>query len=148
MRDTRTQNFFPLPNQIFNLGLESGEILVYSYLMYCEDRKTYKCHPSYRTIGESIGMSINTVKKYVAGLEKKRLITTEPTMVKTKDGRYHNGSLEYTIRPIQNAVDYYEDIQMQQLLAEHARANTQRALEEFDRKHKNTIEKGQKTNHV
>ena len=37
--------FFPVPNMIFNLGLDGGEILVYLYLMYCEDRKTFQCYP-------------------------------------------------------------------------------------------------------
>ena len=36
--------------------------------MYCEDRKTFQCHPSFSTIGEAVGMSNNTVKKYVRGL--------------------------------------------------------------------------------
>ena len=46
--------FFPLPNDIFILGLTAGEVAVYSYLSYCEDRRTYKCHPSYKTIGKSV----------------------------------------------------------------------------------------------
>ncbi len=37
------KNFFPLPNEIFSLELSSGELAVYSYLLYCEDRKTYRC---------------------------------------------------------------------------------------------------------
>ena len=88
--------YFPVPKSIFNLGLVSGEILVYIYLMYCEDRKTFQCYPSYNTIGTAVGMSKNTVKKYVEGLERRGLIYTEPTMVRTKDGRNHNGSLLYT----------------------------------------------------
>ena len=36
------QRYFQLPNDIFNLGLSDGAILVYTYLMYCEDRRTYK----------------------------------------------------------------------------------------------------------
>ena len=47
--------FFPLPQRIFSLGLSSGEILVYAYLLYREDRKTFKCHPSYETIGKAVG---------------------------------------------------------------------------------------------
>lgn len=31
------KNFFPLPNEIFSLGLSSGALAVYSYLLYCED---------------------------------------------------------------------------------------------------------------
>ena len=102
-----TQNFFPLPNAIFRIGLTSGEILVYTYLMYCENRKTYQCHPSYSTIGEAIGMSKNTVKKNVDGLRKKGLITTEYTTVTTKDGRVHNGSLLYTLLPIEAVEEAY-----------------------------------------
>ncbi len=31
------KNYFPMPNEIFFIGLNSGEILVYAYLMYCEE---------------------------------------------------------------------------------------------------------------
>ena len=59
------------------------------------------------SIGEAVNMSNNTVKKYVRELEKKGLITTEYTTVKTKDGRTHNGSLRYTLRPIQPIEEAY-----------------------------------------
>ena len=62
------KNFFPLPNEIFSLGLSSGALAVYSYLLYCEDRKTYQCYPSCRSIGKAVHMSVNTVRKYVAEL--------------------------------------------------------------------------------
>ena len=32
------RDYFPLPNEIFSLGLSTGEIAVYAYLMYCEDQ--------------------------------------------------------------------------------------------------------------
>ena len=121
--------YFPVPKSIFNLGLVSGEILVYIYLMYCEDRKTFQCYPSYNTIGTAVGMSKNTVKKYVEGLERRGLIYTEPTMVRTKDGRNHNGSLLYTLQPLKPIEDAYFDklirIQNQKMLA-------QAALEKYD----------------
>ena len=129
--------FFPVPNMIFNLGLDGGEILVYLYLMYCEDRKTFQCYPGYKTIGSAVGMSVNTVRKYVQSLEKKRLITTERTMVRTKSGKAHNGTLKYTIRPIQEAIDYYEEIQMKRLYAEAARRRAEEALAKYDEKHRN-----------
>ena len=129
--------FFPVPNVIFNLGLEGGEILVYLYLMYCEDRKTFQCYPGYKTIASAVGMSVNTVRKYVQSLEKKRLITTEWTMVRTKSGKAHNGTLKYTIRPIQEAIDYYEEIQMKRLYAEAARRRAEEALAKYDEKHRN-----------
>ena len=50
-----------MPNEIFSLGLNSGEIAVYAYLMSCEDRKTFQCYPSYNTIGKALDMSKNTV---------------------------------------------------------------------------------------
>ena len=129
--------FFPVPNMIFNLGLDGGEILVYLYLMYCEDRKTCQCYPGYQTIGSAVGMSVNTVRKYVQSLEKKRLITTEWTMVRTKSGKAHNGTLKYTIRPIKEAIDYYDEIQMKRLYAEAARRRAEEALAKYDEKHRN-----------
>ena len=136
-KPTVADKFFPVPNMIFNLGLDGGEILVYLYLMYCEDRKTFQCYPGYKTIGSAVGMSVNTVRKYVQSLEKKRLITTEWTMVRTKSGKAHNGTLKYTIRPIQEAIDYYEEIQMKRLYAEAARRRAEEALAKYDEKHRN-----------
>lgn len=111
-------NYFPMPNEIFRLDLSDGAILVYAFLMYCEDRKTYQCYPSYATIGKAIKRSENSVAKYVRELEEKRLIYTEPTEVTLKDGRKHNGSLRYTIRPIAEAVEYAYEQQILRLQAE------------------------------
>ena len=107
------KNYFPLPNEIFCLALSAGEIAVYAYLMYCEDRKSFQCHPSYKTIGRAVGLSRNTVKKYVSTLEEKRLIFTKSTTVCPKDGRKRNGSLLYTIRPIEEAKEYYYQLQLE-----------------------------------
>ncbi len=124
-------DYFPMPKSIFRLGLESGEILVYAYLMYCEDRKTFQCHPSYSTIGEAVGMSNNTVKKYVDTLERKGLIRTEHTTVRTRDGRTHNCSLLYTLQPLKPIEEAYFDRQLREA---QARLNAQVALEKFNRK--------------
>ena len=80
------KHYYLVPNEVFNLGLTSHEIAVYNYLLRCEDRRTYQCHPSYRTIGKAVQLSENTVRKYVAGLEEKGLIHTEPSTITTKDG--------------------------------------------------------------
>lgn len=109
------KNYFPLPNEIFSLGLYSGEISVYAYLMYLEDRKTFKCHPSYKTIGRALKMSRNTVRKYVKSLEEKRLISTEPSSVTLKSGKKQNGNLLYTVLPIQEAVEYFYTRQIQSI---------------------------------
>lgn len=108
------KNYFPLPNEIFMLGLCAGEISVYSYLLYRENRETFQCWPSYKTIGKAVGMSQNTVRKYVMALEGKALISTEPTSVRTRSGQKRNGSLLYTIRPIQEALDLFYERQMAQ----------------------------------
>jgi predicted transcriptional regulator len=106
------KRYFTLPNEIFCIGLSSGEIAVYSYLLRCENRKTYQCYPSYRTIGQALKMSQNTVRKYVQSLEEKHLIETEKTEVYTKEGQKRNGTLLYTIRPIAEAIDYFHSEQL------------------------------------
>ena len=101
-----------MPNAIFNLSLNAGEISVYAYLLFCENRKTYQCYPSFATIGKALGMSRPTVKKHVDSLVDKGLIYTEPTSVFTKAGKKWNGSLLYTIRPIQEAQDIHYERQL------------------------------------
>lgn len=118
------KNYFPLPNEIFCLGLGSGEIAIYAYLLFCEDRKTFQCYPSYRTIGRAVGLSRNTVRKYVSELERKHLIVTAPTTVYTKDGVKCNGNLLYTILPIKQAVMncYKQQLERAKLLRAQSKA--------------------------
>ena len=98
--------FFLLSNAIFTLGLSPGEMTVYAYLIFCENRETYQRWPSIGRISQHTGMSANTVAKYIRQLEEKRLIDVEPTKVRTKSGEVRNGTLQFTIRPIQEAVNY------------------------------------------
>ena len=98
--------FFLLPNAIFTLGLSPGEMTLYAYLIFCEDRKTHQCWPSIGRISQHTGMSANTIAKYIRQLEEKQLIDVEPTKVRTKRGEVRNGTLQFTIRPIQEAVNY------------------------------------------
>ena len=109
------KNYFPLPNEIFVLGLNTGEIAVYAYLLFCENRKTFQCWPSCRSIGRATGMSVNTVRKYIHSLEAKGLIATEPTTITDRYGRKRNGNLLFTIHPIAEAVErhYVEQLQSQ-----------------------------------
>ena len=115
MKHTRKGNFFSLPNEVFLLGLSPGELAVYSYLRRCENRRTHRCWPSYKTIGKAVGMSENTVHKYTLRLEERRLITTEPTEVITRDGQKRNGNLLYTILPIQEVINHSYERQMVKL---------------------------------
>ena len=121
------KNFFPLPKDLFHLGLCAGEIAVYAFLMYRENRKDYTCVVSYREIGAAVGMSKNTVSKYVATLEERGLIETEPTSIITRDGLKGNGRLKYKILPIQIAVDRHNADKLARLEMETARYNLQKA---------------------
>ena len=120
------KNYFPLPNELFHLRLSAGEIAVYTYLMYRENRKDYTCVVSYREIGAAVGMSKNTVSKYVAKLEARGLIETEPTSVITHDGLKGNGRLRYRLLPIQIAVDRHNANKLAQLGLDTARYNLQK----------------------
>ena len=135
---------FIVPNAVFQMDLSGGEIIVYSYLLYCEDRKTFTCYPSYETIGGAVGMSKNTVRKYVRMLEQKGLIETSPTTVVTKKGEVHNGSLKYHIRPIAEAEEGFDRRQMKRLQEEAARERVRKALGSQDEKHGNSPENGPK----
>ena len=119
------KNFYMVPNEIMRLGLSVGEIAIYNYLIYCEDHNTYQCYPSYRKMGEALGLTRKTVMKYVKSLEDKCLISTEHTTVTLKSGEKQNGNLRYTIRPIKEAREHFYRQQMIKL--------------EFDFKNKNKL---------
>ena len=110
-----------LPNELFSLKLNLAEISIYTYLLYIENRKTHQCWPSYKIIGKAVNLSPKTGKKCVAELVDKGLISTENTSVITKKGVKRNGSLRYTIRPIQEAVELYHQRQLRKLELDAAR---------------------------
>ena len=106
-------NYFLLPNEFFNMDLTAGEIALYAFLMRMDDRKSYTCYPSFKTIGEALRMGgKNTVMKYVRLLEEKELIETKRTIVEYHDGVLRNGNLMYRILPIKQAVDAFHRRQM------------------------------------
>ena len=127
------KNYFMVPNEVFHIDLSHPKISIYCYLLSIEDRETYQCWPSYKTIGKALGMCENTVSKYVRSLEEKGLIRTEPTMVRSKDGRPLNGNLLYTIRPIQTAIELFYERQFQQLEEDAARQRAAERLAELAR---------------
>ena len=103
------KHYYLVPNEVFNLGLTSHEIAVYNYLLRCEDRRTYQCHPSIRT---------------------------EPSTITTKDGRVRNGSLIYTIRPIQEALELNYQRQFLQAERDMERAQAEKRLVELNQQNK------------
>ena len=115
------KNTFPLPNEIFLLGLCPGELAVYAYLRRCENRKTHQCWPSYKTIGSAVNLSENTIRKHVCSLVDKGLIQTENTSVITKAGLKRNGNLLYTIPPFQSILEDYYRQQLEKAKRDTAR---------------------------
>ena len=111
----KLKNVFIISNYVMQLDISATALAIYFYLMYIEDRKTYQCYPSYKTIGKALKIkSKGTVAKYVRELEDKCLIYTEATEVILKDGKKRNGNLKYTIRPIQDALEHFYHEQMQE----------------------------------
>ena len=108
-------NYFITPNVVFDLHLHAYELIIYSYLLRIEDRNTYQCLASYSTIADKLGISVNTVSKYVGRLEEHGLIRTEHTEIITQDGLKRNGCLRYHILPIRYAVDLHHKHQIAEL---------------------------------
>ena len=135
-QQNKLSNQFILSNYVMQLGLSTTALAIFCYLVYIEDRKTFQCYPSYKTIGKALDIkSKETVAKYVRELEDKCLIYTEPTEVILKDGEKRNGNLKYTIRPIQDAVDHFHQEQLKRIQEDAAHAKAQKTLDDYNRKH-------------
>ena len=132
--DERKNRYVRLPNELFGMGLDHNEISIYAYLLYCENHRKNLCYPSYGTIGRTLGMCKNTVRKYVLSLEAKGLIETEETQV-IVNGRRRNGNLKYTLLPISEAMEYYMKRQIEVARLEAAKQRAAKKLAEFDRTH-------------
>ena len=96
-----------LPNAVWGLGLTACELATYMYLIFRENRQTFRCHPSYEEIGRAIGRDKRSVPKYIDGLVEKRLIEVEPTTLTLADGTRCNGTLEYHLLNPRIAVDHF-----------------------------------------
>ena len=132
-------HYFSLPNEIFSLNLCAGELAIYAYLLYLENRKTHECYPSYRNIGAAVGIhSKNTVKKYVDMLEEKRLISSCPTKILTAHG-VRNGNLLYHIQPIELAIQHRDRMAAYRAEAELERAKAHYALLKQHRERTNAM---------
>ena len=108
-------NFFSQPNEVFLLSLSAGELVVYSFLKRCENRRTHQLWPSIKSIGKAAGMSENTVRKCVRQLVARGLISAEPTMIHPKTGEKRNGNLRFTLLTMQEVVDQSYARQLEEL---------------------------------
>ena len=124
------KNCFPVPNILLDMDLPSSAVAVYLYLLRSADRKTDQCHPSEATIAKRLHLSRNTVAKYVRLLEERGLIITEHTKIITKNGIKKNGSLLYTIIPLQKVMKQHYEHQFNALERTTERQKAQAKLAE------------------
>ena len=109
-----------------------GEICLYLYFLYREDRKTYTCYPSANTIAEELQISRPTVRRYIEMLEKKGLISSERTTIYTKKHGSRNGNLKFTIHPIKPIADAYFE---KRIRRQQAKLAAEEALKRYDERH-------------
>ena len=130
----RAKNCFPVPNELLCFDLPAGAVAVYIYLLRHADRRTNQCYPSEAAMARDLHLARNTVAKYVRLLEERGLIRTERTSIITRDGHKQNGSLLYTILPIQFSIDQFYQRQLD--AAERARERQQvaRRMEQLAQK--------------
>ena len=124
------KNCFPVPNILLDMDLPASAVAVYFYLLRSADRKTDQCHPSEATIAKRLHLSRNTVAKYVRLLEERGLIITERTKIITKNDIKKNGSLLYTIIPLQKVMEQHYEQQFNALERTTERRKAQAKLAE------------------
>ena len=124
------RNCFPVPNILLDMNLPANAVAVYLYLLRNADRKTNQCHPSEGTIAKRLHLSRNTVAKHVRLLEERGLIVTEHTKIITKNGIKKNGSLLYTIIPLQKVMEQHYEQQFNALERTTERRKAQAKLAE------------------
>ena len=124
------RNCFPVPNILLDMNLPANAVAVYLYLLRNADRKTNQCHPSEGTIAKRLHLSRNTVAKHVRLLEERGFIVTEHTKIITKNGIKKNGSLLYTIIPLQKIMEQHYEQQFNALERTTERRKVQAKLAE------------------
>lgn len=89
-----TRNFFSLPHEVFELGLERDELLVYLYLVYHSSLK-YTSKLSCAIISKAVGLCEKTVRTHLRTLADKGFIQL----------RNNDGQLPCTLCPIWDKVN-------------------------------------------
>lgn len=100
-----SENFSSLTSELFFLSIGHGAITVYTYLLYCEDRHTHRCHPSYRATSDVVHLTVPTVMKHITKLMVKQFITVQNISYSDRQVMKQNGNNQYTILPIWTAMD-------------------------------------------
>lgn len=99
------QNVFPLPHEVFELGLKRGALLVYIYLVYRKSLKHHTSDLSCAVISEAVGLCEKTVRAHLQTLVDKGLIE-----MTDNDSR-----LSYTLCTIQDKVRECNEVESAQI---------------------------------
>lgn len=73
---------------------------------------------------------------YLRSLEKRGLVETEQTLVRTKNGEVHNGTLKYHITPIAPIKKAYDEKELDKLKRE---AEMRERISKYERHTKNSV---------
>ena len=96
----RTQNnYFTMPNEVFQLGLSAGELAVYSYLACCAGQKDL-CWPSIKTIALHCSCSENAARDAVKQLVDRGFIRKVATKQMRRNGSWRQSNNHYYILPL------------------------------------------------
>ena len=71
---TPSPDTFPLPHEVFELGLEQGALLVYIYLVYHKSLKHSASKLSCSAISKAVGLCEKTVQRHLHTLISKGFI--------------------------------------------------------------------------
>ena len=97
-----TENFFRLPNKIFDVGLTPIQFMIYAYLVCCAGNKGY-CWPSQATISRKTGIGKTSVQEHLKVLQQRQIIK------KIKhEGMYGHKNNVYTLLSLSNPEVYRE----------------------------------------
>mgnify|MGYP001778294601 FL=1 len=109
-------NFFMIPNEVFDLNLKPQQFAVLCYILKCCD-KTKTCYPSIHTIAKACAISDNTVRESIKFLCKRKIITKSGGFTVGKYGKIQSSSYLFSLNPNfydagfgrDNLVEYYKD---------------------------------------
>lgn len=92
------KKFARTPQLIFDLGLQTKEIVVLAYLVSCANNRTYECYPSVGTIADKCSMGKTATREALHSLEKKGLIKIRPWAFEDqRTGKSRQTNNHYTV---------------------------------------------------
>lgn len=97
-----TENYFRLPNKIFDVGLTPIQFMIYAYLVCCAGSKGY-CWPSHATISRKTGIGKTSVQEHLKILLQRQMLDKG----KHKNAHGHTNNV-YTLLSLNNPEVYRE----------------------------------------